>query len=324
MPTFCRHNRFIERCPICSRDLPGGAAARGTQTARASATRPRKAGSGPSGERRSRADGLTVRRETRSTDDGYRSPLVPGMRASADAQRLADELAFSHGRLAALGDDPPGTYLAARQVADLEEGSWTVLLTVYLSPLQDEADPFRAIREALTPWSGGALPDLDGVALGPRTSHDPARGDETLVAYRQWAERAGSQQAALAGDAGWSPSRRFERVFERLGLPGLTRSARFDLLVTLGRLEMYDMEAESLQLVGDDVVTVAAKRVFGIGDRPNLERRARALADAVGVPLAALDLALANWAAPERMTLGLSPDVADEATGERARDALDL
>ena len=23
MPTFCRHNRFLERCPICSRTLPG-------------------------------------------------------------------------------------------------------------------------------------------------------------------------------------------------------------------------------------------------------------------------------------------------------------
>ena len=29
MPTFCRHNRFIERCPICSRTLPGAAPATG-------------------------------------------------------------------------------------------------------------------------------------------------------------------------------------------------------------------------------------------------------------------------------------------------------
>ena len=28
MPTFCRHNRFIERCPICSKTLPGYAAER--------------------------------------------------------------------------------------------------------------------------------------------------------------------------------------------------------------------------------------------------------------------------------------------------------
>ncbi len=318
MPTFCKHNRFIERCPICSRDLPGGPA-RGSRPAR-----PRAASSGGAVERRPRADGLKVRRESRASDDGYRCSLVPGLRASADAGRLADELAFAQGRLDALGADPPGTYALARDAGDPEQGSWVALLTVYLSPLQDPADPFRSIRSALTEWSSGQLPDLDGVELGPRTSHDPARGDETLIAYRHWAERAGSQAAALLGDAGWSPSRRFERAFERLGLPGLTRSARFDMLVILGRLGLYDVEPESLQLIGDDEVTLAAKRVFGIGDRLNLERRARALSDAAEVPLAALDLALANWAAPERMTLGLPEDSADADAGERARDALEL
>ena len=42
------------------------------------------------------------------------------------------------------------------------------------------------------------------------------------------------------------------------------------------------------------------------------------------MPLAALDLGLANWAAPERMTLGLPPTVADDAVAARARAALDL
>jgi hypothetical protein len=69
---------------------------------------------------------------------------------------------------------------------------------------------------------------------------------------------------------------------------------------------------------------LAAKRVFGIGDRPNLERRARALSEAAEVPLAALDLALANWAAADRMTLGMSADVSDEQTRASAREALDL
>ncbi len=322
MPTFCRHGRFIQNCPICSRDLPG-APARAARP-RSTDAGARRASTTRSGERSPRSDGLKVRRETRASDDGYRNPLVPGLRASADAEHLAAELAFSHGRLVTLGENPPGTYRVAGDAADREEGTWTALLTVYLSPLQDEEDPFRAIRAALTPWSGAELPDLDGVELGPRTSHDPARGQETLVAYRQWAERAGSQAQALAGDASWTPSRRFERAFERLGLPGLTRAARFDLLVSLGRLGLYDMEADSLQLVGDDEVTLAAKRVFGIGDRFNLERRARALAEAVEVPLQTLDLALANWAAPERMTLGVAPDVLDEEVDGRAREALDL
>ena len=45
VPTFCRHNRFIERCPICSKTLAGSA------PAEKSATKPRRAAD----ERRSRA-----------------------------------------------------------------------------------------------------------------------------------------------------------------------------------------------------------------------------------------------------------------------------
>jgi len=43
-----------------------------------------------------------VRQMARATDDGYRSPLVPGLKASTDAERLADELAFAATRLAEL------------------------------------------------------------------------------------------------------------------------------------------------------------------------------------------------------------------------------
>ena len=76
-----------------------------------------------------------------------------------------------------------------------------------------------------TTWASGELPDLDDVVLGPRTSHDPARGTRTLEAYRAWASRAGSQAAAFSGEAAWTPERRFARVFERLGLPGFDRGA---------------------------------------------------------------------------------------------------
>ena len=92
-----------------------------------------------------------------------------------------------------------------------------------------------------------------------------------------------------------------------MALPGLHRGARFDLLVTLGRLGLYDLRAGALQLVGADEVTVAAKRALGIGDRLLLERRAAQLAEGCGVPLEALDLALYNWERQERATLGLAP-----------------
>jgi hypothetical protein len=41
--------------------------------------------------------------------------------------------------------------------------------------LQDEADPFAAIRAAWPAWDAGGLPELDEVSLGPRSSHDPRR-----------------------------------------------------------------------------------------------------------------------------------------------------
>jgi len=50
---------------------------------------------------------MSVRREGRASDDGYRSELLPGLRASADAHRLADEIGFSAGRLQVLASAPP-------------------------------------------------------------------------------------------------------------------------------------------------------------------------------------------------------------------------
>ena len=166
-------------------------------------------------------------------------------------------------------------------------------------------------------WSTGELPDLAEVATGPRTAHDPARGDRTLTAYRAWAGRAGSQAAAFSGEASWSPERRFDRVFERLALPGLHRGARFDLLTSLGRLGRYELRAGRLHFGGNDDTELAAKRVFGIGAREVLEQRAADLAEEAGVPLEALDLALHNFGNPEaRATLG---STVDPAPAERDR-----
>ena len=161
---------------------------------------------------------------------------------------------------------------------------------------------------------------LAGIVGGPRSSHDPAGGPRTLQAYRAWAGRAGSQEAALRGDAGWAPQRRFARAFERLALPGLTRAARFDFLVTVGRLGIVELVADALHLGGagasarslaDDPTTLAAKRVLGIGDAFLLERRAAELAEGTGLPLDALDLAFFNFGRSEvgrseagRATLG--------------------
>ena len=257
---------------------------------------------------------MTVRRVGSAAPDGYENPLVPGLRATAHAERLADELAFAAGRTAELAGDPPGVYADIATADDVEEAIWLAFLTAYVSPAEGD-EPFAGIRAAHVPWSSGELPDLTGVPLGPRTAHDPARGLDTLNAYRAWAGRAGAQERALTGEPAWTPERRAERAFERLALPGLHRGARLELLASLGRLGVVNLRPAFLQLRGTDTATVAAKRVFGIADPLLIERRAGALAQAAGVPVDAIDLALFNWERPDgRATMGASaeaPELAD-------------
>ena len=312
MPTFCRHNRFFENCPICSKDLEPAAA-------------PARSRSRSSGSRS--ASAVHVRQAARRADDGYRETLAPGLRASDDARRLAVELGFAAARLEELATSPPGPYAEVASEPDVEEATWLAFLIAYLSPVEGEL-AFEAIESVRTSWASGELPALEGVATGPRSAHDPDRGAATLVAYRRWAERAGSQAAAFTGEAHWDGARRFERAFERLALPGLHRAARFDLLVVLGRTGRYELRGSSLMMRGAPVMddaSVAAKRVFGIADPMLIDRRGAALAEACDVPFEALDLALYNWqrGADDRATLGAGPDArADTARADRAAAAL--
>jgi hypothetical protein len=366
--TFCRHNRFIQRCPICRETVPGQTPARqakpkrqatagGRAGSRAAASATAGVGTPGQAHRTStrRAPGVRVHREQRSEDDGYRCELVPGLHSSEDARRLAREIGFSSGRLLTLTAAPPSLYAEARDCEDVEQATWMCFLAAYLSPLQG-SQPFAGVRRALLcSWASGEVPDLEDVPLGPRTSHDPARGSggaETLIAYRRFAQHAGSQARAFTGEPEWTPQRRFERLFERLALPGFGRMGRYDLLITLGRLGLYELRADSLHLstpvpararsslVTADPTPPTAKRVFGIGDPIHIERRAAALAQALSTPIEALDLALYNWdppapptspashaphaAAESRVTLGFPVDTNDAHAVERAEAALEV
>ena len=126
----------------------------------------------------------------------------------------------------------------------------------------------------------------------------PADRARAASAYRAWVGRAGGQERAFTGEAAWTPERRFGRLFERLALPGFGRAPRFELLVALGAAGRYPLTADGLHLVEDDATTLAAKRLLVSGDRMLLDRRARELAEACAVPLAALDRALATWGTP--------------------------
>jgi hypothetical protein len=312
VPTFCRHNRFVENCPICS-----------PPKAPAETRRPAGRSRSTSQSKRRSAGGVHVRQVARMADDGFRAPLVAGLKREDDARRLADELAVAAGRLNELETAPPGLYGEAAAAADVEEGLWLAFLIAYLGPLED-GDPFAGVAAARVPWAGGGAPELDGVPTGARTAHDPARGTATPQAYRAWASRSGSQAAAFAGEPNWSPERRFMQAFERLSLPGFHRAARFDLLVSIGRLGLVDVRAGALRLGGSDLVTTTAKRAFGIGDPVLLERRAADLAEVCEVPLEALDLALENLGRPrgEGLRLGAGAGARDEAARDRALAAL--
>ena len=284
MSMFCRHNRLTASCPICSQESKARTAkpaSSGRRAAGAPASAGRSAaGTGGGGSTRRSSTRLVTRKLARAEDDGYRNDLVPGMRARADAERLAAALVLATERLA-----PPGPYPAVAQESDRDEALWLAFLLALVGP--DAPERQSALLAQRPSWASGEEPDL------------PSEQRRTVQAYRAWAQRAGSQAAAFEGDAAWTPVRRFGRLFERLSLPGFGRARRFELLVTLGAAGLYELEADALRFgAEDDATTQAAKRLLVSGDRMLLERRARELSSATGVPIAALDRGLALWGAP--------------------------
>jgi hypothetical protein len=309
MAMFCRHNRLTSQCSICRRELEATMPAPPPR-ARAAPSRQRPRTGAGQGEQRGarratggspRAGGLVTRKLARAADDGYRNPLTPGLRATADAERLAAALALAAERIA-----PPGPYPALRGEPDREEATWLAFLLALAGP--DAPELQASVLEARPGWASGEAPDLPGGRA------------QTASAYRAWAVRAGSQEAAFSGEPIWTPERRFARVFERLSLPGFGRAARYELLVALGAAGLYPLTADALHVgVEDDATVVAAKRLLVSGDAMLLERRSRDLAKAAGVQIAALDRALVVWNDPKARV-----EVEPELIPETIRSALRL
>ncbi|MEA2167213.1 MAG: hypothetical protein QOF76_513 [Solirubrobacteraceae bacterium] len=250
---FCRHNRLEINCPICAPKKVPSAKARGTVK---HVGRPKAPGAAKSGARR----GVVTRKLARAEDDGYRIDVAPGLKATADAERLADALAIAAARL-----EYPGPYPMVAEVEPQDAREIAFLLAM--------AGPDDAERHA-------------AILAGDRT------GVEALQDHRgTW----------YAADASLSPQRRFSRTFDSLRLPGFGRAARYDFLMTLAAAGVYELEPDALfvDVKANDATTLAAKRALNSGDAMLLERRAKTLAEAAGVPLAALDRGLVLWDSTE-------------------------
>ena len=95
MGLVCRHNRLEQNCSICQREKAPPPRQRTTTAGRTSSGTPaaRRHGSGQ------RAGRLVTRKLARASEDGYRNTAIPGIKATADAERLADALAIATARL---------------------------------------------------------------------------------------------------------------------------------------------------------------------------------------------------------------------------------
>ena len=247
---------------------------------------------------------MRVRRLARAADDGYESPLVPGLRATADAELLAEELAFSAARLTELhGDAPPGLYGEAARLGRegaLDEALWLTFDDRVRRPAGGAGRRVRARSSACGCRGTPARSRRSRTWRSARAASPTRRAPSgALAAYRGWAARGGGQAAALAGEPSWTPERRFDRAFERLALPGLGRAQRYEFLLTAGALGLADVRAAALHLLGDAARPDRASPPSACSASATCcsSRAAPSeLASACALPPAALDLALVNWA----------------------------
>src|SRR4051794_40255284 len=169
---FCRHHRLTAKCPICSRELQESLRAQApvrhvTVRKPGATSTPRSRSGSPGSENPKR---VVTRQLARAADDGYRNPLVPGLKATADAERLAVALTQAADR-----PQPAGPYPLIAEEPDLEQATWLAFLIALAPELQE------LVSETRPRWE-----DADVEAL-------PEAKARTAAAYRAWVERAGSQ-----------------------------------------------------------------------------------------------------------------------------------
>lgn len=319
MPTFCRHGRFEASCGICRREKANAApsaakpAGKGT-TARRPAGTAGKLSAPATGRSRSRT--VVTGKLARNIDDGYRSELLPGLRSSADALRLAQELTIAEARLSAIGGPAAGPWALVGELAGQPASAFVAALVIAVASPDEAAGSLDTASKALITLLeyDSSLADLERIGrvtelaavldAGPRGPRGHDASGAALAVPAQVAQRSGgSLEAALLGDQHWTPERRFARTLDRLAFRGLPRAVRYDVLVALGRAGALPVKADGLHL-GSDQVTDAAKRLFAIADVSLLEKRAAAVVEATGVAWDAFEHALWNFAGADATAAG--------------------
>lgn len=309
MPTFCRHGRFEASCAICRQEKAKAEPKTVTPRAKGTAARRPTSSAKPAASTSStRSRTLVTGRLQRSVDDGFRSELLPGVRSTADAQLLFEEVTAAEARLATHATGEAGPWGAVGALAGHPHRAFVAALAVGIASPDSAAGSAATATAALAAVEAAdtSLEALDAIAgateagailtAGPRGPRAHDASSQALGVPAQLAQRSGgSLEAALTGEASWTPERRFARVLDRLALRGLPRAVRFDVLVALGRSGALPVRADALHL-GSDQVTDAAKRLFAVADTALLERRAAALVEATGIAFDALELALWNVA----------------------------
>ena len=131
-----------------------------------------------------RAGGVVTRRIARAEDDGYRNPLVPGLRATADAERLAAALALAAERL-----EPPGPYDAVATEPDREQATWLAFLLALAGPAAPERQDARR----------GAAPRFGTASCPSRSPATPARSPPIASGRSAPARRSPASPASRTG-----------------------------------------------------------------------------------------------------------------------------
>src|SRR3954471_11560199 len=129
---FCRHNRLTSKCAICSRELEENLRAQ-APVRHVTVRKPGATSTPSSSNTKSNPKRLVTRKLARAADDGYRNPLVPGLKATADAERLAGALTQAAQRL-----EPPGPYPFLAEEAELEQATWLAFLTALAPELREQ------------------------------------------------------------------------------------------------------------------------------------------------------------------------------------------